>query len=552
MISAIDKSRKHRISLNRIFSITSGGMLLLFLILTWLIYSSLMGFKTLLDDIADESLPNIVFSSKLYGESSRLLEATQQLSKSNSDASKRLAEEKVEQYLAQLKRISEQYFKNEFLDVQLNIISLEIAEFTALIKKNLLINQQISEKEKAIYRLFTLSLAFESNVNDFGQTKENSFWAMQLSKTIVNVSRSINMNRLQEVRDLFRQFNTDLELLRQHAQQETNSSQKLKLTNNLAQLIVQEEGLLPLKILQLRTAGRAIGRENFVHNLIQDFGRLLEYSAKETEEKITKKMAATINKAESETSIIGVALIVGVIFLIVLIIFIQKNIMARLDMLNTMVKGKIKGQVMSANLKGNDEITDIANSFVLFSETIEQQNVKLEQMSLSDGLTNIANRRALDIRLLHDIELSIRKKSYVAVLLMDVDFFKLYNDNYGHAAGDECLKVIAHTIKHALKRNSDFIARYGGEEFVCVLPDTDLQGAEDIAQQILQSVRDSKVQHKMSAISDVVTLSIGIAVSGPDKVLMPEQLLNQSDKALYLAKSKGRNQYCTYSALDNN
>lgn len=541
--TSTNTSSKKRLSLNRIFSLTSGTMLILFLALMWLTYSSLLGFKTLLGDIADKSLPNIVFSSKLYGESSRLLEATQQLSKSNSDASKRVAEEKVNRYLEQLKGISEQYFKNAFLDVQLDIISLEIAEFTALIKNHLLINQQIKEKEKAIHQLFTLALGIESNSKEKIISNHGYLWSLQLAQTIANVSRSVNMNRLQEVRGLFRQFNSDFELLRQYAQLENDSTQKLKLTNNLAGLIIQDDGLLPLKIKQLRIAGRVIGRENFVYNLIQDFSRLLENSAQGMQSQISQKMALTINKAETETAAVGLALIAGVIFLIILIVFIQKSIMSRLEVLTLMVKGKIKGENIARSLTGNDEITDLANSFVLFSETIEKQNVKLEQMSLSDGLTNIANRRALDIRLLHDIELSVRNKSHVSVLLMDVDFFKLYNDNYGHAAGDDCLKIIAEILKQALKRSSDFVARYGGEEFVCVLPSTDLEGAVAIAERILHSIRQAKIEHKFSAISNSITLSIGIAGSSPERILLPEQVLNQADKALYKAKRTGRNQY---------
>jgi diguanylate cyclase (GGDEF)-like protein len=540
----VNLMKNKRMSLNRIFSVSAAGILVLFLLLTWLIYSTLFGFKTLLNDVALESLPNIVISSKLYGESSRLLEATEQLSKSNSDAARRLAEEKITRYLEQLKSISEKNFHNEFLAIQLNTINLEIVDFTSLIKENLLIEKLINEKEKAIYKLFTLSQTFKTQPIGDEPHNQTYLWSLQLSKTLVNVSRSLNMDRLQEVRDLFRQFNNDLELLRQYAQQEDNSSQKLKLTNNLAQLILQDEGLLPLKIKQLRIAGRVIGRENFVHNLIQDFARLLEYSAKETEDEISQKMKRTIDKTETETSVIGLALIIGVIFLIVLIIFIQKNIVSRLQILNSMVQGRLKGKNIEASLKGNDEITDLANSFLLFSDTIEQQNVKLEHMSLSDGLTNIANRRALDIRLLHDIELSIRKKSHVAVLLMDVDNFKLYNDNYGHAAGDECLKIVAKIIQDTLKRSSDFLARYGGEEFVCVLPNTELEGAVAIADQILQSFRQAKVVHKFSATADFITLSIGIAVSGPERVLLPDQLLSIADKALYRAKEQGKNQYC--------
>jgi len=543
-ISYPQAKKIRRISLIRVFSLTGSAILALFLLLCWLTYTSLLDFKTMFNDVAEKSLPDIVISSQLYAQSSRLLEATEQLSKSNSDAAKRLAEQRIAQYLEDLKNISKKRFKNEFLDLQLDIISLEIGEFTTLIKQKLLINQQLKERENAIHKLHTIALALEPQLQTNTQIVENYQWSLQLSRTVTSVSRSLNMNRLQEVRQLFKQFSSDIELLKNYAQQGEHQNQKLKLTNNLAQLILQEEGLLPLKILQLRIDGRVIGRENFVHNLIQDFARLLEYSAKETEQKVTQQLTKTVSRTKTESTLIGLVLTGAIALLITMILFIQKHVIIRLQSLNNLVKSKIKGDDISSKIRGNDEITDLANTFTLFSQTIEEQQIKLEHMSLSDGLTGIANRRALDIRLLHDIELSIRKKSHVAILLMDIDCFKLYNDNYGHAAGDECLKIIASCIKNTLKRSSDFVARYGGEEFVCVLPDTNLAGAKDIADDIMRSVQNIKVAHQHSTVTDFVTLSMGIAVSGPELVLLPDKLLSKADKALYIAKNNGKNQVC--------
>jgi len=217
--------------------------------------------------------------------------------------------------------------------------------------------------------------------------------------------------------------------------------------------------------------------------------------------------------------------------------------------LNNLVKNRISGKESHAVLEGNDEITDLATNFSVFAQTIEDQRLKLEHMTLTDSLTQIANRRALDIRLHHDIELSVRKKSHVAVLLMDIDCFKLYNDNYGHAFGDECLKRIAKLLKGTLKRASDFVARYGGEEFVCVLPDTSKEGAEEMAELILKAIRSAKLEHRFSKVTNIVTLSIGIAVSGPEHILLPEKLLSRADKALYRAKNMGKNRY--YSKTDD-
>jgi diguanylate cyclase (GGDEF)-like protein len=131
---------------------------------------------------------------------------------------------------------------------------------------------------------------------------------------------------------------------------------------------------------------------------------------------------------------------------------------------------------------------------------------------------------------------------------MDIDCFKLYNDNYGHAAGDQCLKDVAKIIYGSLHRNSDFAARYGGEEFACVLPNTDAEGAQEIATLIIEKLQHIVLPHKYSNVADHVTMSIGIATSLSNQLLTPEAILKQADAALYAAKKTGKNTYVLYSS----
>jgi diguanylate cyclase (GGDEF)-like protein len=168
---------------------------------------------------------------------------------------------------------------------------------------------------------------------------------------------------------------------------------------------------------------------------------------------------------------------------------------------------------------------------------------------MSDGLTGIANRRALDIRLKHDIELSVRQKSNVALLLMDIDCFKQYNDNYGHSAGDQCLQDVAKFICESRQRDSDFVARYGGEEFACMLPNTDSKGAQEIAIHIIEELKKNALPHKYSNVADYITMSIGIATSHPNHLLTSEDIIRQADTALYAAKKAGKNTYRLYSSI---
>ena len=135
-----------------------------------------------------------------------------------------------------------------------------------------------------------------------------------------------------------------------------------------------------------------------------------------------------------------------------------------------------------------------------------------------------------------------RERSPLSILLCDIDYFKQFNDTYGHLAGDHCLKEIAQVISRSLKQPSDLAVRYGGEEFAAILPHTSLEGAMAIAQQLQVSVKQLHIPHTQSAVSEYVTLSIGVASTIPEVGRSPKNLLDAADQLLYLAKKQGRNQ----------
>lgn len=169
-------------------------------------------------------------------------------------------------------------------------------------------------------------------------------------------------------------------------------------------------------------------------------------------------------------------------------------------------------------------------------------NEELCLISMQDSLTCIANRRNFDEVLGREWQRAKREQTSIALILLDVDFFKLYNDTYGHVAGDECLRQIGNTLKKIAKRATDLVARYGGEEFAVILPDTDQAGAVKVGERILASVRELGIRHDMSLANEVVTVSLGIAVAEPAADVMPDRIIVAADRALYQAKQSGRNQ----------
>lgn len=166
---------------------------------------------------------------------------------------------------------------------------------------------------------------------------------------------------------------------------------------------------------------------------------------------------------------------------------------------------------------------------------------KLRDRSNLDGLTHITNRRHFEEELDRMWKQAIRLSKPVSIIMSDIDNFKAYNDTYGHQKGDECLKLVAHTLNISLKRPLDMVARYGGEEFIIVLPDTTLNGATHIAERMRERIESLKIMHKSSKTSDVVTISLGVASVIPTQNSSHEALIAEADKALYKAKENGRN-----------
>lgn len=174
-------------------------------------------------------------------------------------------------------------------------------------------------------------------------------------------------------------------------------------------------------------------------------------------------------------------------------------------------------------------------------EDLKKLNLYLERIAQQDGLTGLANRRHFDAMLLNEFNRAMRSQKPLALVLIDVDLFKQYNDIFGHPAGDECLKLISSTIHACQKRPADLAARYGGEEIAVLLPETELEGARAVAENIRQSVCNLAL-HLPDSPYGIVTVSCGVAVLMPEKdVSIPMDLVIAADKALYRAKSMGRN-----------
>ncbi|MFK2913521.1 diguanylate cyclase domain-containing protein [Pseudomonas sp. 3HC3] len=182
----------------------------------------------------------------------------------------------------------------------------------------------------------------------------------------------------------------------------------------------------------------------------------------------------------------------------------------------------------------------IARARVKTHLTLKLQSDYLKSQASIDGLTGIANRRVFEQHLHAAWSHLCRDGGWLGLILVDIDYFKRFNDHYGHLAGDQCLRLVAAALDSGIRRPLDMVARYGGEEFVCVLPGTHLSGAATVAQQLSDAVENLKIPHVESLVADRVTISQGVACLQPKQGQDAHQLVGLADQALYQAKENGR------------
>ena len=210
---------------------------------------------------------------------------------------------------------------------------------------------------------------------------------------------------------------------------------------------------------------------------------------------------------------------------------------------------QLAGQLSKGNLAARcdscvtvREFNELSEEFNLMAENLQNTNKKIAELSLIDGLTKVANRRGLDKKLEDEWRRALRAHQPISLLMIDIDYFKNFNDTYGHLSGDDCLRSLGVDLKRVSHRAADYPARYGGEEFVLILPETDYQGASAIAEIIHANVAERNIPHETSETAQYLTVSIGlVTLLNASSVKSPIELIKLADEQLYKAKREGRN-----------
>lgn len=205
--------------------------------------------------------------------------------------------------------------------------------------------------------------------------------------------------------------------------------------------------------------------------------------------------------------------------------------------------------VLAAKMRAMQRIIQMRQSLLVLTRKLDSANQELKRLTSLDGLTGIPNRRHFDEVLDREWRRAMRQGDELSILMCDIDFFKLYNDTFGHQAGDECLCKVAQALTATMDRGGDLLARYGGEEFVAVLPGTSLSGASHVAAQMRKAVNELALEHPGSPVGHV-TASFGVASAVAMPETNPQNIVGAADRALYKAKNAGRNRVFQTSSLD--
>lgn len=523
--------KKTYFPLKTVFGLAFSIVLLLSASIATISYYRLVAFGTLLDDTTMKSLPTVMTYAKMYSQVNELTYATESLTSANTQGQRRIAGDQLKQKISAIPPLAKKLADEQRFLAQITIIDQEIDALDRLIEERLDIRQQLAQQKTAIYRIHDIA------IHDPELAKP--MFAQAVSSLIILAEEALMFKRITQIKRSIEA------ITREHAalSERGFSPVQQQLFDKLHNALTSEQGILQLKSQQLRIFGRTRGRTDFVRNLVIDYARLAEYESFKYKQSVIQETGEFSLTVEQQTKRLGIAAIFVLFVIVVIVFFIQRRVIRRLLLLNQKVISRLAGENSDLKVHGNDEITDIARSFDQFAKTIEQQTKALVKTSLTDGLTNIANRRALDDAFNNLLLSAYRQQWPLAVLMMDVDNFKAYNDHYGHIAGDDCLQKIAKALKKALKRPEDFVARYGGEEFVCLLPNTSRSGAQKVAQSILDCLTVENIPHIKSNVAPHVTVSIGIYLYEAGQQETSDSILKHADKALYRAKKQGKNCY---------
>tara|TARA_R110002126_G_scaffold163110_3_gene311030 strand:- start:2661 stop:4283 length:1623 start_codon:yes stop_codon:yes gene_type:complete len=512
-------------------------ILLLFILLSLLFYQRLQQAQNIVSTVAEQAVPSVLEASKVDDQVKELNLQSELLRNAISQAARAQAYQKIGQIIIQIGSLDHQrYVQHQYQQQRLQLIADEAFSLNSLITERLVLQQRSRQWLVKLDKLQAESLML-------AQKPANQRWVLHYAGLLRDTTALFSIDRLYNLRQASKELSPVLaenqQLLTTLAAPEQAVASEL--FRQLDSAFNADDGLLALRQAELGNIARATGKANFLRSLVTDYASETELNAYQSAASLME-LSQQSSAALIRHNQLGILLaVMAILLLLAIMYYTQKRVIQRLKILNQKVQAGAGFDDDGRLFSSNDEIADIARSFTQYSKTVAAQQTALERQSLTDGLTGIANRRHFDSQLQSSVAMAKRMKQPLAMILLDVDHFKAYNDSYGHLAGDDTLKAIADTLAASLQRKIDLVARYGGEEFACILPNTHPEQAHIMAEQLRLDVMALELPHQASPTVNLVTISLGVAGLLPGQDLNEKVLLNQADKALYQAKQQGRN-----------
>lgn len=541
--SSIKKTGYKQFSLIKKLAILLLMTIVLFIGVGSLLQTRLEQTQLILNDLTFNTIPAMTNANQSAIKSSELFSALELLTSSNTPVERRIAELEVNKKLnetqEQASKVS--YSQNEFR--LLKTIQEEMNNLNVLIDTKLDIADQIAKKQKVLSELkYQADSVYKENTRQTPLEKiQKAKWQIAFLELMTLAYRIEDTDRLDQLKEIKLTIELELSHLESTVEEASPALEKQvsPLNTAITELLMSDQGLLNLQANHLKMIGRTRGREYFIRNLISDYSNVAnQFSLNKN--KYLKDEVLTLSNGmyTQEAWFIGGFILLAAMICTILALY--THAIKRLRILTRKIRNMTTEPILSHSSK--DEIDELFHAFNQFSDTINTQNQRLETLSLTDSLTNIANRRAFDRRLFYELSNDRTLQIDLSVVLIDVDFFKQYNDTYGHVSGDEALQKIAMMLSHTIQSSTNLIARYGGEEFVAILPNKTAKESNLVAQNIMQAIRLANIKHSMSEISDRITISIGIVTRAKGEISDIDTLMKKADMALYYSKNQGRNQ----------
>lgn len=493
--------------------------------------------RLVLDEISSSSIPALSQATSITRDVQHLISLTSRLTTSENNASRLIIKNRIDDTIKGLDTTKLKLDQGgRYLATQLSVLMLEIEELNELVELRINTEKEVNTNQALLFAYFN---DFFAHTVFKGENAKYAQLTVPLLLQIAQINQQVKLFRL---RQLESSIERNIALLKTQPFFDDNHRQFI---TTMREIVLGSDGMVEKQASAMRIRGRSIGRGSFVEHLAEDIASSIEFKATLVTEE-TYDHAITANRHVTNQVWLSLGLSIIALFVCCAIIwFIYKKIILRLITLTTLVE---RGSHKLDTFKGQDEISRLASTFAMYMEKVEAQEKRLIQLSLSDPLTGIPNRRAFEREAEKGIALAKRQTWPLTLVLLDVDNFKLYNDYYGHTQGDSCLKSVAKKLKSVVSRDTDFCARYGGEEFVVLLQNTNAEGAKVKAEEIRQAIESLGLAHSKSDVSPFVTASLGAAtffLEHYDNVSL-SSLLDCADEALYHAKRSGRNR-CSYS-----